>query len=525
MSIDVLLLWPPLGHVPGLDFDVERAIRFWGHFAIGLPTLMAGAFLIAPTLVWLADRLLSPLAAKVARVTPELLRQQVGGAPWRAGGTAAALMVGPAVLVVMYTQGRSGLGGWRLPDNFPDVFLYDRNGIGPDAVDAIAAAEGVRRLPDGSADISPIGYIHPRLGDGFFAIAGAAFAPDQTMFIAVDPTRIFDMMDLEFSQGSPDAAALALEDGFAATTDDGRTIYGGFDGDAFVQLDGTRLPISRIVDRQPQPFLLITKEFNQLRGTSLGDDFVLRKPGEGVLGRLRGEPVNFTVAGVVRSPGIDLMVGTFDLSRQFEGQSAASVFGSLKDAREFFGLRDVFLVAANLEIGVEKDVLVNRIADQLGGRGLMISDVRQLKYDIETALGRLLHVAGVVAWAALAVASLGVANAVMAGVRSRRYQLGVLRAVGVTRGEIARMVLAEGVLLGLAAAALGTCVGLLLAMNARQMQSWTVGYVPELQVAWDVVLLGAAVTVFVSLAASLWPARSASREPVLNLLQAGRAGT
>ncbi len=531
--IDVVLLWPPLGYLP-LPDDWERAGRFWLHFFIGLPTLMLGFFLIAPTLVWLADALLARPMALVMGVTPSLLKQQLGGGIWRAAGTAAALMVGPAVLIVMNTQGRSGIQGWQLPDAFPDVFMFDKNGIPADRIDEISAVEGIAKLADGTPDVTPIGYLHPRLGEGVFAIAGAAFAPDRTMFVAVDPERVFAMMDLDFTAGDLESAKRMLMRGGLAQLSDGRQVHGSVEkvagADTLVPLvtdeqTAVPIPMDRVTSFDDANYLIVTEEFRQLRGLGPGDPFTLKRNGTGILGTLRGEDVPFVVAGVVRSPGIDLMVATFDLGRQFEGQSAASVFGTLQDARDLFGMKDVFLIAANLDVGADKKVVLERVASTLNNDGISISDVRQLKYEIQQGLGRLLTIAGVVAWAALAVSSLGVTNTVMAGVRTRRYQLGVLRAIGVTRGELLRLIVSEAILLGLAAAALGTLAGLLMALNARQLQAWTVGYVPPLQIAWDVVLVGAVAVLSVSVLASLWPAWSAAKEQVLSLLRGGRSAS
>ena len=55
----------------------------------------------------------------------------------------------------------------------------------------------------------------------------------------------------------------------------------------------------------------------------------------------------------------------------------------------------------------------------------------------------------------MAVAALGVTNTIMASIRSRRWELGVLRSIGVTRGQLLRMVLAESALLGIVGSALG----------------------------------------------------------------------
>ena len=50
-------------------------------------------------------------------------------------------------------------------------------------------------------------------------------------------------------------------------------------------------------------------------------------------------------------------------------------------------------------------------------------------------LQRLLLLVSTVAFAAMAVASLGVTNTIMASIRSRRWQFGILRSIGVTRAH------------------------------------------------------------------------------------------
>ena len=64
-----------------------------------------------------------------------------------------------------------------------------------------------------------------------------------------------------------------------------------------------------------------------------------------------------------------------------------------------------------------------------------------------------------VAYAAMAVASLGVTNTVMAGIRTRRWQFGVLRSIGVTRSQLLRLVLSEASLLGIVACVMGLAAG------------------------------------------------------------------
>jgi putative ABC transport system permease protein len=61
---------------------------------------------------------------------------------------------------------------------------------------------------------------------------------------------------------------------------------------------------------------------------------------------------------------------------------------------------------------------------------------------------------------AMCVASLGVANMVIASVHARRYEFGVLRAIGSGRWQLVRLVLAEITLIGIISGLLATGAGL-----------------------------------------------------------------
>jgi putative ABC transport system permease protein len=323
----------------------------------------------------------------------------------------------------------------------------------------------------------PIAIASPQFGNNFLAIAGAAFMPDATMFFGIDPEQANRMTELEFRQGDAETATRLIKQG---------------------------------------RHVLVTEEFRQVKGLGVGDTLELKTRTKGL--------VKFTIAGVVWSPGIDVMVGVFDMGGQFDQRTAYSVFGSLEDARELFGVTELSVFAANVDRGVDREALTKTIQTELGKMGLQAFDIRQVKAGIEKGLGNLLIMASSVAFAALAVASLGVTNTVMASVRSRRWQFGVMRAVGVTRSQLVRLVLAEAVLLGAAAAALGLGCGAWLVMIARGMEKVMLGIRPEIVLPWGMLFLGVSVVVVVSVVASIWPAASTSRRPVLELLQAGRGG-
>ncbi|HEV8292288.1 MAG TPA: FtsX-like permease family protein, partial [Tepidisphaeraceae bacterium] len=352
------------------------------------------------------------------------------------------------------------------------MFIFARPGLTRDQGKMLEHVQGVR-----PGEVLPIAVTVSRLNEGFFAIVGAAMLPDATMFLGVDPDKSLSMMELDFRAGNAVDAARKLKMG---------------------------------------RHLIVTNEFKELKGLTVGDKIKLKTPKSG--------EVEYEIAGVVWSPGIDVFVSKFDMGRQFEQRSAASVFGSLDDAERDFGVKEINLFAANLENFVDKQDLVKRVQADLGVQGLRVGDVREIKYNIQVGFRRLLLLGSTVAFAAIGVAALGVTNTIMASIRTRRWQLGVLRSVGLARAQMMRLILAEAILLGLVGCGLGVMAGIELSFDGRGLWKKVVGYAPPIDVPWDVVGIGVLIILGVALLASIWPAARAANEEPLSLLQAGRAG-
>ncbi len=463
--------------------EIQRSFRFHLHFIAGLPTIFIGFFLLAPAFVWAIERCVSPLVAMLLGLRPSLLRQQLSSGIWRAAGTCAALMVGLAVLIVMQVQGHSALNAWRLPDKFPDVFIFSPVPLSPADQEKLASVKGIR--PN---ELMPIAIASPQFGSNLFAIAGAMVMPDATMFFGIDPDKAMKMMELEYRD------------------DDGRRVSA---------------EMQKILSAQATELLkkgrhvIVTDEFRQLRGLKRGDKIPLRTTRQGT--------VNYTIAGIVWSPGMDVINSKFDLGRQFEQRTAASLFGSLQDARDDFDARDVYLFAANLDFFTERDKVLVDVQKTLGRMNMKIGDVRQIKKSIQNGLGNLLLLVSTIAFAAMLVASLGVTNTVMASVRSRQWQFGVLRAIGVTRSQLLRLVIGEALLLGLIGIGLGVAAGAEMSVNARQLTVMTIGFKTDLVIPWGIIGVGAGVVLLIAIVGGILPAVRVSRAQPLALLQAGRS--
>ena len=127
----------------------------------------------------------------------------------------------------------------------------------------------------------------------------------------------------------------------------------------------------------------------------------------------------------------------------------------------------------------------------------------------------------------LLVTALGVINTIIASIRARQWDLGVLRAVGLTRLALFRMILCEAVLMGIAACLLSLGFGLLAGFCGTEISRYVNmrgGQITPLIIPWGPIGLGFAMTVGLCLLATLWPAIRTGRAEPLRLLKAGRSG-
>ncbi len=116
------------------------------------------------------------------------------------------------------------------------------------------------------------------------------------------------------------------------------------------------------------------------------------------------------------------------------------------------------------------------------------------------------------------VAGLGVVNLMMANVAARARQIAVLRGVGATRGMIARLIVAEGFILGLIGAGLGLLHGLFMAAMSNHLDRIAFAVEPTFVVPWPPVAAGVALAVVVAILASLIPGIHAGRANVADAL-------
>jgi putative ABC transport system permease protein len=114
------------------------------------------------------------------------------------------------------------------------------------------------------------------------------------------------------------------------------------------------------------------------------------------------------------------------------------------------------------------------------------------------------------------VSLFGMVNTLILSVHERTRELGMLRAVGMTRRQARRMVRGESIVTALIGAALGMPLGIgMAALVTRSLSEWGV----EMVLPLGMLAAFALVAIAAGILAAVVPARRASRLNVLNALQ------
>jgi putative ABC transport system permease protein len=147
-----------------------------------------------------------------------------------------------------------------------------------------------------------------------------------------------------------------------------------------------------------------------------------------------------------------------------------------------------------------------RLLDQAGFADALAAQLDQL-------------VGVVVALLALSVlvALLGIVNTLVLSVVERTREIGLLRAVGMTRPQVRRMVRTEALSVALIGAALGLLLGVPLGAAFTQVEQLNI---TTFAVPWTQIVVGVVVAALAGLLAGVFPARRAAKLDVLEALHA-----
>jgi len=295
-------------------------------------------------------------------------------------------------------------------------------------------------------------------------------------------------------------------------------------GDTVVGVDLSQahnLPITVLAGSLPQPGSLsevaITESYLDHAGISLqsalGTQVEIAEPqafqSQNGL-QYRGRWIRAEIVGVVsQQVGTGAFLVSIEQARLAQGWAIAGVDGGDAFPLPTSKYTGVVVVASSLDdVHAVRQMVTSLGYANTAPEHLVASVLRYLRV-VDIVL------AGIGA-IALGIAGLGVANALVAAVRERRREIGVLKAIGARDRDILRWFLLEAFTLGLVGGVIGTLAGLLIALwvgvsvntylTEQGLQSIQFG-----DVSWP--LIGAAIlgTSLLAIAAGVVPALQAAR--------------
>ena len=525
--------------------------RYLFSALFGCTAMAIGFVLLAPLAIVLTERSLGPVLALLLGLNPQLLALQLSSNFWRTLGTSIALTLGLGLYVSMQVWGYSMLNPYMPGEWFPDMVA----GVLPSGVPD-AAFDEVRNVPGIVKDeVVPIANQQVKFVDDITnAKQGISTSSrqDNCVMLGVDGELAFGgskpLFNFKFTAGSREEAIKKFKTG-------GR-------------------------------YCLVPDHFEREANLHIGDKFAVRLPAEPdksveyeIAGVVNMNGWQWMSKGGLRNAGgtrsAGLMFAPIEKVREDFAIKQVSFFWFNLDKN--FQLSEEAIADGKKQEDVVKDELQEiavkyyKPTDRGSGRGgrgrggladgsprttpmeatptaggvdaapaatpprgfgrggggpkvetRTVAGVRAAMSDRAVGIFKILSRLPLVT---LFVTSLGVINTVLASIRARRWDMGIMRSLGVTRFQLFRLILAEALLIGIVACLLslafgamaGYCgVGVTRYVNVRG------GQITTLIIPWIPILYGFAITLSLCLIAAIWPAiRTSFKEP-LTLLQQGR---
>ncbi|TWT29677.1 ABC transporter permease [Blastopirellula retiformator] len=475
-------------------FPPSAETQVLGYFGVGSISTALGFVLIAPVVVFLVDRLIGPLLAWLLRIDAKLLASQITSHLWRTTAAAVSLAVGMGLFISVQVWGFTMLDGFLVGPWAPDAIIaFPAGGLPLESVPQIAQIDGVD-----AQECLPIVVEQPRFVED---ITGSAERPtvirqDNLVLVGVDPGPAFGgdtpLFTLQWVAGDPQEAVQQMQTERACIV--------------------------------PDHFLTET-------GLSVGDSVELAPPENST------NTVKYKIAGAVRLPGWHwqtkltgfrsrthraaamAFAGYDDVARDFDFPAATHVWFNFANAENDpeqvnAAAQDIFDAAHHVEQpGNEEEAKV---------RIMPVETIREMT---RTNAARWIWAVSQLPIAAVAIAGFGVLNVILASVRTRQWEMGVLRSIGITQSAIIRAIIAEGALIGIAACLLSLGFGIMVGWcgcGIAQHISFFGGLHPDLNVPWLAISTGLLYVIALSSLAAVWPAISIGRMRPLALLQRDR---
>lgn len=410
-----------------------------------------GAVAVVFAVSLFSPRLVPPLAAvagwpleRLRRLTGRLARENAQRNPSRTAVTAAALMIGVALVafVTVFAAGLKSTVAQVVDENFAGGLI-------------IQNTDGFSPIPNGTAkaaeEVPGVGLVATIRGAEAKVLEKGG-PGSQTRVNATSPD-IGETVNIEWKQGGP-RVLRDLSDDEAVVADDFAISQNLEVGDSFRLLTQTRA----------RPTFRVAGEFDSKLG---------------VLG--------------------NVLVTQNVMARDFRQTQDLIDFVKVEDGA------DAELVQALLTKGVEAAYPVAEVLDQ-----------EELKESREEQINQLVMLVYALLVFAIVISLFGIANTLALSIHERTRELGMLRAIGMSRRQVRTMIRYEAVITALIGGILGMVLGVIFAALIAQPlkdEGFTLSY----PIGSLVLLL--VLAALAGVLAAILPARRASRLDVLQSLQ------
>jgi putative ABC transport system permease protein len=439
--------------IGGLTTAAGIALLVYGTFAgdlgvterltslgVGVLVFFIGFAMVSRYLVKPLARALGWPGERIAGTPGRLARENSVRNPARTAATAAALMIGVALItfVALFASGLRGSIDNAVSEQVtaPYVVVSDDNftPFNPSVDEALASVEGTDVV-------------------GVRGGRGKAFGDEENV-TGVDPATIAGVYNFNWTDGS-----------------------------------------NAVLSQLGQNGALIEKGFADDHSLTAGSDFELLTP--------NGTTLDLEVKGIYDAPAFWQMLGAVSIPTQ--------TFDATYDDPENLY---TFVDTAGGESAETQQALEATIASDFPGVKL---DTRAgFSQAQQDSVNPLLYMFYVLLALSVVVSLFGIVNTLVLSVFERTRELGMLRAVGMTRRQVRRMIRYESVITALIGAVLGLVLGIALAalVTAALSDEGLVFSVPVVSLIVFVI-----VAVIAGMLAAIFPARRAARLNVLEALQ------
>lgn len=522
---------PAILFLPGMEPETRKTL----YSTAGYIAMFLGVITLAPGLIYLSEFIFSPLISRFLGMNPRFLAYQLTRQMSRTVGTVVSLSIGLGLFVAVQCWGYSMVVPFLPTKEIPDVLVsFLPTGIPDDQWSKITETKGVKAeefLPLALEQVK----IEPKLKNSrTFALV----EQDNVLIAGIDLEKAFEgdapMVNLRFLSGNKKEALELLKKG---------------------------------------RHVLIPEGLNISTGLKVGDKISVVPP------KHPDQVLDYTIAGIIDFPGWHWLTKTSGMRRQEGGFTAALLLTDFDSARRDFELGDLQFFWMNVEPGTdvrtgnkapdksqgkgtpekskaspppakggrrgglgggvsgELELAMQTLAESNSGRktdiaGLgnitaqkpfaKVSASSQLNSRVQGMADNSIKAMSQLPLIGLTLTTLALVNTLMASVRIRSREFGLLRALGVTRSGLFRLILGESILIGLTAIALSLCFGIVAAwgsINLCRYGHFFGGLAPSLVIPWAHLVVGFAMTLGLSLLAALWPASRLARKAPLQLLQ------